>query len=121
MRLILVTPSTMCATCSPNFCLDLLGGHRGVFHRIVQQAGGYGGSIQPHFRQNNANFEGMNQVGLAGGAGLTAVIFQRELVGAAYDIQIVVGTVLPDDFEQFSKPGHRQNIRRDLLPQRRHD
>ena len=103
------------------FFSDLLGGYRGVFHRVVQQTGGDGGSIQPHFRQDDGNFQGVNQVGLAGLARLAAVIFQRELVGAAYHVQIVVRTVLPGDSEQVSKPGHRQNIRRDLLPQRRHN
>ena len=103
------------------FFLDLLGGHRGVFHRVVQQSRGDGDGVQPHFRQNDGNFQGVNQVGLAGRARLTAVIFQRELVGTAYDVQIVVRTVLPGDFEQVSKPGYRQNIRRDLLPQRRHN
>ncbi len=50
---------------------DHLGGRGGVFDRIVQQPGGDGGRIELHLGEHLRDFEGMDEVGLAGGAGLT--------------------------------------------------
>ena len=71
---ILVTPSTMCATWSPNALGDLGGGGRRVFDGIVEQGGGDGGRVQLHLRQDFSNFKRMNNVGLAGGAHLPGMV-----------------------------------------------
>ena len=44
----------------------------------------------------------------------------REVVGSFDDVEIVVRTVLAQLFHQLAEAGYRQNIRRDLLTQRRH-
>ena len=57
-------------------------GHRGVFDGIVQQAGGDGIGVHLHVREDHGDFERMDNVRLAGGAGLAGVILQGEVVGA---------------------------------------
>ncbi len=110
----------MWATCSPNFCLDLLGGEDGVFDRIVQQSGGDGRGVQLHLGQQNRHFQGMHEIGLAGGALLSAVMFEGKFVGAADDVEVVAGTVGAGDLQQVAKPRRGQNIRRYLLAKARH-
>ncbi len=119
--LILVTPSTMWAICSPNCALISSVVSGGVFDGIVQQSGGDGGGIQLHLRQQNRDFQGMHEVGLAGCALLSAVMFEGEFVGAADDIKVIVGAVGAGDLQQVAKPRRGQNIRRHLLAKARHD
>ena len=64
--------------------LDLVVGDLGVFHCVVQQAGGDGGGIQPHLRQQHRNLQGMHQVRLAGFAHLAFMMIagrNRRLCG----------------------------------------
>ena len=56
------------------FLADVDDGDRGVFDRVVQQAGRDGDRVHFHFGENQRNFQGMNQVRLAGGAGLAFVM-----------------------------------------------
>ena len=93
----------------------------GVFDGVVQQPGGDGRGVQLHLRQQNRDFQGMHQVGLAGGALLAAVMLEGELVGAADDVEIVVGTVGAGNLQQIAKPCRGQNIRRNLLAKARHN
>ncbi len=62
---ILVTPSTMCATWSPNLLADLLAGGRRVFHGVVQQRRRDGRRVQLHLHQHFGHLKRMHNVGLA--------------------------------------------------------
>ena len=57
------------------FFADVDDGDRGVFDRVVQQAGGDGNRVHLHFRQDESNFQGMNQIRFARGARLTLMMF----------------------------------------------
>ena len=75
------------------FLADVDDRDRGVFDRIMQQAGGDGDGIHLHFGQHQRDFERMDEVGLAGGAGLSGVMLLGKFVGFADELQIVVGAV----------------------------
>ena len=78
-------------------------GGRRVFDGVVQQAGGDGGRVQLHLRQNLRDFKRMHDVGLAGGAHLALVMLQAEVPGLADDIEIVAGTVGAHQIQQFAE------------------
>ena len=63
------------------FLADFDDRDRGVFDRIVQQAGGDGDRIHLHVGEDVGDFERMHQVGLAGGAGLAGVMLLGIVVG----------------------------------------
>ena len=63
------------------FLADFNGGDRGVFDGVVEQAGGDGNGIHLHVGENVADFEGVHEVGFAGGAGLSGVVLLGEFVG----------------------------------------
>ena len=67
------------------------------------------------------DFERMDEIGLAGGAGLAGVVLLGEFVGFLDEVEIVVGTVLAQLLHQLAEAGHREHVGRDLLTQRRHD
>src|SRR5512142_1661061 len=62
----------------------------------------------------------MNQVGFAGGAGLSGVITEGELVGAPHQFAVVIRAVRPDLLNEVTELGNRQNVRCDLLAQGPH-
>ena len=95
-------------------------GHRGVFDAIVQQAGGDGVGVHLHVREDHGDFQRMDYVRLAGSARLAGVILQGEVVGAANDLQIVVGTVGTDRLGEVTEARDPQHVGRDLLAKRRH-
>ena len=100
--------------------LQLLDGERGVFDGIVQQSGGDGRGVQLHLGQQNRHFQGMHQVGLAGGALLSAVMLEGDFVGAADDVEIVVGAVgagnVPADRGTVSRSKHWSQCARESSP-----
>ena len=57
----------------------------------------YRDGIHFHVGEDVADFEGMNEVGFAGGAVLTGVVLLGKFVGALDEVEIVVRTV----FAQF--------------------
>jgi hypothetical protein len=65
------------------FGRNLLIGGRGVFHRIVQQAGGNRRRVQLHLRQDLGHLQRMNDVRLARGAHLPVVVLDAELPSLA--------------------------------------
>src|ERR1019366_5331839 len=103
------------------FLADFNGGDRGVFDRVVEQAGGDGNGIHLHVGENVADFERVHQVGLAGGAGLSGVVLLGEFVGFLDQFEGVVGTVLAQLPHQLAEAGDREHVGRNLLTQRRHD
>ena len=84
---------------------DLLGGDVGVFDGVVQQAGGDGGGVHLELGEDQADFERMDGVGLAGGSLLAFVLLQAEGPGPADDIEVVAGAVLVDLLEQAGEFG----------------
>ena len=99
---------------------DIDDGHRGIFHGVMQQAGGDGDRVHLHLGQNQRHFQGMDQVGLTGGAALPGMMFLGKLVGFADQFEIVVGPVGPHSAHEFAEAGHREHIGRELLAQGRH-
>ena len=102
------------------FLADIDDSHRGVFHGVMQQPGGDGDGVHFHLGQNQRDFQGMDQVGLAGGPALSGMVFLGKLVGLADEFEIVVGPVGPHAAHQLTEPGHREHIGRELLAQGRH-
>ncbi len=106
MAPILVTPSTMCATSSPNFSRIFVGRRKGVFDDVVQQARGDAHRVELHFGQDVGHLERVDQVRLAGMADLSLVLQGREHVGPAEQFQVGVRAVAADLVEQVLEPDH---------------
>ena len=103
------------------FLADFNAGDRGVFDGVVEEAGGDGDGIHFHVGENVADFERMHEVGLAGGAVLSGVVFLGEFVGFLDEVEVVVGTVLAQLPHQLAEAGGREHVGRNLFTQRRHD
>ena len=107
MVLILVTPSTMCATSSPK-----VSRMRSMVVRVssttsCRRPDGDADDVQLHVGQDVGDLEGMDEVGLAGMADLSLVLQGREDVGPPEQLEIGVRTVAPDLFEQVLEANHR--------------
>ena len=102
------------------FLANVDDGDGGVLDRIVEKSGGDGDRVHFHFGENQSNFERMNQVRLAGGAGLAFVMLQGIVVGFLDDGEIVLRTVLLHPLHQVAKLGEREGSGSDLLAQARH-
>ena len=95
-------------------------GDGSIFHRVMQQPGGYGNRIHLHFGQHMRDFERVNEIGLARGADLAGVMLLGKFVGLADDLQIVGGTVFAHHPHQVTELGDGEDIGRDLMAQSRH-
>ena len=84
---------------------DLLRGDVGVFDGVVQKASGDGGGVHLQIGEDLGDFEGMDDVGLAGGAELAFVLFLTEGPGGADEIEVVVRTVCADGGENVLEAG----------------
>ncbi len=73
IRSSLVTPSMRRATSGPNFAFDLMEGHVGVLHRVVQEGGGQGRGVEPVVGQDLGDRHRVGDVGVAGLADLALV------------------------------------------------
>ena len=62
---------------------DIDDGHGGIFNRVMQQARGDRNGVHFHLGQDQGHFQGMNQIGLAGGTALSGVVFLGKFVGLA--------------------------------------
>ena len=102
------------------FLADIDDRHRGVFHRVMQQPGRDGDRVHFHLGQYQRHFQWMDKIGLAGGPALPGMMFLGKLVSLADEFEIVVGPVGPHAAHQFTEPGHREHIGRELLAQGRH-
>ena len=100
--------------------LDLVHGHGGVFHGVVQQPGDDGGGVQPHVRQHDGDFQGMHQVGFARLAHLSFVMLFGEFVGLLHQGLVFGGAVGADFAQKIAKAGNGENVGRDVLAQCRH-
>ena len=79
---------------------DLFGGDVGVFDGVVEEAGSDGGGVHLELGEDQADFEGMDDVGLAGGALLAFVLLQGEGPGLADDFEVVAGAIVVDLLEE---------------------
>src|SRR5215472_16847316 len=95
IRLILVTPSTMCATCSPNWVL-MSSTVPFVSSTTVQQAGGDGRGVELHLGQDGGHLQRVRQKRLAGFARAAFVMFEREVVGLFDEREVVLRAVGTD-------------------------
>ena len=119
--LILVTPSTMCATCSPNSLrMSTMVTEVSSTESCSRPAAIATGSIFIS-ASTSATPSGMHEVRLAGGAGLSGMMFLRIFVGFPHQLQIVVGPVGAHGAHQLAELGHREGGGRDLFAQSRHN
>ena len=96
-------------------------GHRSVFDGIMEQARGYCDRVHLHLGQDKRDFQGMNQIGLAGGSTLAFVVFQGVIVGLLDQREIVLRTVLLHPLHQLAEFGERECGGRYLLAEARHE
>ena len=88
--------------------LDPLGLGQGVLEDVVQQAHRHAGGVHPHLGQDGGHLEGVHEVGLAGGAGLSLVLDGGEDVGLAQDVEVGAGVVAPDGIVDVLEADHGQ-------------
>ena len=98
MALILVTPSTTCATSGPNSSLDALDGRQRVLDDVVEQAGGDGDGVELHVGEEIGDRERVDEVGLPGMADLSPVLEGREDVGPPEQLDVGVRSCRPGPF-----------------------
>ena len=110
MRLILVTPSTMCATSGAKFLAHPLDGGGRILHHVVQHAARKAHHVQLHVRQHVRYFQRMREERFARKALLSLVLGGAELERLPQQAQILAWTVglnFPDD---FFKAHHRETV-----------
>ena len=88
--------------------LDALDGGQGVLDDVVEEAGGDGDRVQPQVGQEVGDLKRVHHVGLARMAHLSLVLEGREDVGAAEQLEVGLGVVRPDLFEQVLEANHRE-------------
>ena len=86
----------------------------------MQKAGRDGGGVEPHLGQHGSHFQRVHQVGLAGGAGLTLMMAQGEIVGLFDQSKIVGWTVGADFAQKIAKASDGQDVGGDRLADCRH-
>ena len=106
MALILVTPSTTCATSGPNSSLMRSMRGQRVLDDVVEQAGGDRDDVELHVGQEVGDLERVDQVGLARMAHLSLVLERREDVGPPQQLEVGVRAVGPDLLEQILEANH---------------
>ena len=84
---------------------DLLGRNVRIFNCVVQQARGDRGGVHLQVGENLGDFEGMDDVRLAGGAQLTFVLFLTEGPCSANEIEVVVRPICADSGENTFETG----------------
>ena len=106
MALILVTPFDDVRDLGAEQLLDALDGRQRVLDDVVEQAGGDGDRVELHVGEEVGDRERVDQVGLAGVADLAPVLEGREDVGPAQQLDVGVGAVGPDFFEEILEANH---------------
>src|SRR6267143_1556076 len=99
---------------------DVDDGDRSIFDRVVEQPSRYRNRIHLHLGEDQRDFQGMHEIGLAGGAALSGVMFQGVVVGFLDQFQIVQRPVGLHGLHQVAKLRDREDIGCDLLAQCRH-
>ena len=103
---ILVTPSTTWATSAPNSSWIRSIVRQRVLDDVVEEPGGNGDDVELHVGQEIGDRERMDEVGLARMADLALVLEGREDVGPAEQLDVGVGAVGPDLFEEVLEANH---------------
>ena len=78
----------------------------GVLDDVVQQPGGDGHDVELHVGEQVGDFERVDQVGLARMADLSLVLEGREDVRPPQQLDVGVGIVCPDLFDEVLEPDH---------------
>ena len=86
--------------------LDPLDRGLGVLDDVVEQAGGDRDHVELHVGEEIGHLERMDQVRLAGMADLSLVLEGREDVGPPQQLEVGVGAVGPDLFDEVLEPNH---------------
>ena len=107
MALILVTPSTTCATSGPNSSSDPLDGRQRVLDHVVEQAGGNRDGVELHVGEEIGDGQGVDQVRLTGVAHLSPVLEGRKDVGAPQQLDVGFRSIGADLFEEILEANHR--------------
>ena len=79
-------------------------GNMRILDDVMQQGGAEGSYIQTQIRQYLGDLERMGKIGLAGVALLGTVVFGGEIKGATQQIEIVLGAIAPEAFDQGVEP-----------------
>ena len=75
-------------------------GGGGVLEDVVEEAGGHRGDVHLEVDEKVGDFEGVRQVGLAGGALLALVRGLRESVGPRHQVQVGARLILGNLLDQ---------------------
>jgi hypothetical protein len=86
---------------------DLVDGHRGVFHHVVQQPAGDRGRVELHLSQNGRHLQRVRQIRLARLARAAFVMFEGEVVGFFHQRQVVGGPIGADLAQKVAVAGNR--------------
>ena len=86
--------------------LDLLNGRQGVLDDVVEQAGGNGDRVEPHFGQNAGHLERVHQIGLPRMPDLTLMFEGGKHVGPAKELPFLVRGIRPHLLEKVFEPDH---------------
>ena len=85
---------------------DAFDGGERVLDDVVEKAGGDADDVELHVGQNVGDLERMDEVGLARVADLSLVLQGREDVGPPEQLEVGIGTVGPDLFQQVLEANH---------------
>ena len=107
MALILVTPSTTCATSGPNSSWIRLDRGQRVLDDVVQEAGGDRHRVELHVGEQIRDGKGVDQVGFAGMPHLPPVLVGREHIRPPQQFDVSFRSVGPDLFEEFLEANHK--------------
>ena len=106
MAPILVTPSTMCATSSPNFSRIFSGVVSVSSTTSCSRPGGDAHRVELHVGEDVGDLERVDEIRLAGMADLSLVLQGRKHVGPAEQFEVGVRAVAADLVEQILEADH---------------
>jgi hypothetical protein len=86
--------------------LDLLRRGEGVLEHVVEEADRDADRVHAHLGEDRGHLEGVDEVGLAGGADLALVLDRGEDVRLAQDLQVGVGVVALDGLLDVLEADH---------------
>jgi len=85
---------------------DVLPGRASILDRVVQKRGDDGRIVQPHFREDRGDGDGMGEIGLAGMAVLPFVHPAAIVIGRADQLCIGAGVIVADQRDQVFDVDH---------------
>ena len=103
---IFVTPSTRCATSGPNSSDEAFLREGRVLEDVVEKPGGDRGLVELHLREDHRDVERVDEVRLARGAELVAVLVRRDDVRPAQQVLVQARVVGLDFLEDVLEAQH---------------